>query len=126
MITKGKEEFEFKAGDIVEWCGKEWVLRENNDPFTKKQYRLLIRHDGHETDFTVLGYRYSADPGPSLKLIRRPKKMVRKTEERWLNLYTNGTVVSYRDKENADGCANLVGGRLACQKVTFEYEAEEE
>ena len=52
-------------------------------------------------------------------LINVPVKHVR---EYWVNLYTNDEGGLHRTKGIAD--ANAVGGRLACKKITIEFENE--
>lgn len=53
-------------------------------------------------------------------LFMSPKKIV---IERWANVYRNGSEIIYNTKEDADNGAS--GNRIACVKLTGEYESEE-
>jgi len=68
------------------------------------------------------GYESSKDLITFLGAERpREKKMVKKIRTRWTNLFENGDVVPYTSKRMADKHAYA---RIACVKVTCEYEVE--
>lgn len=117
-------QFEFRAGDIVEWCGQEFELERNDDGLAV-DHLFVIKHYRGTQGFTINGCESRYHPGPSLKLIRRPKKWVKKSFEKWFNIFGDKDIGhGYGSKEGADAssCSDV---RLGCQKVTFEYEVEE-
>jgi hypothetical protein len=55
----------------------------------------------------------------------KPKRKVKKTIERWMNIYPDGEH-AHRTEEDATLWANAPSPRLACVKLVGEYEVEEE
>lgn len=52
-----------------------------------------------------------------------PNKKIKKTIERWANVYEDAFDGTYLSKNQADACA--MSARIACVKLTGEYEMEE-
>ncbi len=116
---------EFKVGDKVEWMGVigTVVITPGYNRNSNVIYPL-------EVDFNVNGVRLFTRDGklesfhkePSLKLVERPKKKVKKTIERWANIYSSYIISNYDSEKHANKCAE---DRIACVKLTGTYEVEE-
>jgi len=78
------KKFEFEVGDEVEWCGTRGVVLERDD---SKTFALIVTfcHRTYCTPFTIDGRLCEWHTKPSLILINRPKKKVKKTV--WVNVY---------------------------------------
>lgn len=114
---------EFKIDDIVEAFGlRGKVIKE-----IESGSRILVYWDdipGYAEWFYHDGKESVWHKEPSLKLIERPKKMVKKKFTRWVN-YRNkepyfGTVYSQRN----EAIANAKYGSVT-KEISFEIEVEE-
>jgi hypothetical protein len=117
--------FEFKVGDRVEFGGLEGVvLREDHS----RKYSLYVDLKG-EVDshwFTSDGRIDVRHTKPLLNLIERPKKKVKKTMEAWANVYPHCIGAPDFSREFVDSeNDNMTNKRIACVKLTGEYEVEE-
>lgn len=117
----------FKAGDIVKIEG---VLM----PSGSSKYPLLLSIKGNESGSRIAvcvteeGLYLADDTTPFIQLVSRPKKMVKKTMEKWANVYVGGATFTYSTIEHADNAALFRSGvdrRIACVKLVGEYEVEE-
>lgn len=112
----------FKVGDVVEWCGARGIV-ERLDAGTS--YPITVKFEsGAYNSFTKNGKYYSWHKTPGLKLISRPKKRVKKTVEAWANVYAHCLPDLFNCEANADARAS--NSRIACVKLTGEYEVEED
>ena len=123
---------EFKVGDIVEWQGVRGTVNCNTHYGVK-----VLFADGNIANFYADGRYFDWHKEPSLKLIERPKKMVKKTMTKWCNIYADGDVCVHSTRAGAE---SIAGARriaciektfewtekVACIEETFEYEIEEE
>lgn len=81
----------------------------------------FIYFDGRKSRGDVFPMLYHSkpeisDPPP-------PKRMVKKTIERWMNVYEEGHAYVHETEREADRDRAL--GRIACVHLTGEYEVEE-
>jgi len=103
---------------------------------TDNSYPVNVELDigGGEFNFTFDGKFESTDLHPSLfwdKILfvvpPRPKRMVKKTLEGWVNVYPEDSPLKtfhfVKDRPHADGLAEQT--RIACVHVTGEYEVED-
>lgn len=120
---------EFQVGDIVSFGGMVGHLE--RAPFKSQEGKKLILVF-NKTNNEIIRFeffsdgRFHANQSESLlKLVSRPKKMVKKTIERWENVYSDGSFIgiTYPEKEIADEC--VIGDRIACVKLTGSYEVYE-
>jgi len=112
---------DFRVGDIVSFGGVEGVVCERD---CQEPYVIACSFkDKMELDFTIDGRFGVEHTEPLLKLVSRPKKMVKKTIERWENVYPSGRVCVHPTREVADDHAN--DDRIACVKLTGSYEVYE-
>jgi hypothetical protein len=112
----------FKVGDIVEAFGFRGAVTDVHDDGTVNVYFGAIRKS---ENFYSTGHLFRWHKEPSLKLIERPKKKVKKIIERWINVYEDGLAgIVYdseqRARQSAQGAATYVG----VVKLTGEYEVE--
>lgn len=114
----------FKVGDIVEAFGVRGVVTK---VLSNGGHPVLVdfeRLPGEaEEEFTPDGRLFYWHKEPSLKLIERQKKKVKKTIETWLNIYPDGYNSHYHTQEECDNAA--MTSRIACVKLSGEYEVEE-
>jgi hypothetical protein len=115
--------FEFQVGDRVSWCGVEGVVSQSYG-------------NGVEVTFSGNGCPVVADffkdgryrifhTEPSLKLLERPKKKVKKRETRWVNIYREGVgIVLFLSEKLARKEAQ--GDIIACVEVPIEWEQDAE
>lgn len=115
-----KSKKSFKPGDLVEWCGARGVVTRLD--FDKHLSVRVKFDDNSGWYFTIDGRACDWHKTPSLVLVSRPKKMVTKTVEKWINIYPNHAGGFYSDEKNADEYAQQ--NRIACVKLTGEYEVE--
>lgn len=115
---------EFKVGDKVNWLGStgELVVIDPNSTHPLEVY--FEKHDSTEV-FTLDG-RYHVEQDPSLKLIERPKKKVKKTTEVWVNIYGPGLGTGEFCHSEKQADTQALKDRIACVKLTGEYEVDEE
>lgn len=91
-----------------------YPIRHGCDSYTNKGFRVMV--DQHPTLLTVeeaakLGYY-------------PPKPKVKKTIEAWVNVYPDNIgIIAFPSKAEAD--TGTLANRIACVKVTGEYEVEE-
>jgi NMD protein affecting ribosome stability and mRNA decay len=115
---------DFRVGDIVSFSGEEFIVTANLIGVTAKHLKT-----GKYLGFSGEGYPEhclaAIMPDLKLKLVSRPKKMVKKTIERWVNVYTDGTVGNDHDIQ-ADAVKYRKDGFLTCVKLEGSYECEEE
>jgi hypothetical protein len=113
----------FKVGDIVDWLGLRGRVTSLNG---LDNYPVICHFDGQEecnTYFNQDGV-FMKGQTPSLKLIERPKKKVKKTIERWVNVYPYGILlVGFLSEEEAR--KEALGDCITQVKLTGEYEIEE-
>ena len=115
-------------GDKVRAFGLDGVVQ----PFHPQAYLLYAQFEGkHHLDaFYPDGRRERWHKEPSLVLVERPKKKkkIKDKINRWVNVYYIKNALSfsvcYDCKESADSMA--VSDRLACVKLTGDYEIEVE
>lgn len=126
---KMTEKFEFQLGDIVEFGGLKGFVKNSRYgdklvvEFSPPDYGVFYEIFSREGLYQI----YHTEP--LLKLIERPKKkkMVKKTVEMWWNVYSNKltpNIYCYSSKDLAELAATE--DRIACVKLTGEYEVEEE
>lgn len=109
----------FKVGDKVDWLGWQGTVEKVHDD----SYDITVRDKcGFVRTFYKDG-RYLKEQRPSLVLIERPKKKIKKTITKWVNIYPDGCETYYYTKDRADMCSNP--NRIACVELTGEYEVEE-
>lgn len=117
----------FKVNDIVEAFGCRGVVVEINH---NRLYSVTANLDGNLELFITDGRHLDWHREPSLKLISRPKRMVTKTIERWVNVYDGGTTggcqLSKLDADNIHGMIHPTSVRIACVRLVGTYEVEEE
>lgn len=113
--------FEFKPGDRVRFGEMEGTIELLN---SDAPYPLMLLFDegADNVVLTLEGKFHKSHPKPCITLISRPKKKVKKTLEAWANVYEAGTV-PYTYKKDAD--LNASENRIACVRLTGEYEIEE-
>ena len=128
------DKFEFEVGDIVEFGGIRGVVKKHDLRF--EPYLIYVEFNnilsGTNALFTKDGHFSTKLAEPLLKLIERPKKkkMVKKTIEVWANIYDDGCITIIQgpslslSRQQAEKCS--MSGRIACVKLTGEYEVEEE
>jgi hypothetical protein len=114
---------EFKVGDICEWQGVRGVvvLVDSDEVLVK------FRDSQCNTSFLPDGRYFKWHKEPSLKLLERPKRMVKKSATWWCNIYDDNfsmKAMCFVSKEKADEHDDT--DRVACIEKTFEYEIEEE
>lgn len=111
---------EFRKDDIVEWCQVRGVvvLVDSDEVLVKFQDSQC------NTSFLPDGRYFKWHKEPSLKLIERPKRMVRKSVTKWCNIHKNGWIGTHSSKETADMYDD--GNRVACIEKTFEWTEEEQ
>ncbi len=114
---------EFRVGDRVKIEG---VLVPSGPAISSKYPLALSLGGDHRLTLSSEG-RYELDVPPILQLVERPKRKVKKQVEWWANLYTEDymdTEEFCATKEDADRVA-MGTKRIACVKLTGEYEVEE-
>ena len=115
-----KSKKSFKPGDLVEWCGARGVVTKLD---FDEHLSVRVKFDDNSVwVFTRDGRACDWHKTPSLVLVSRPKKMVTKTVEKWINIYPKHAGGFYSDEKNADEYAQQ--NRIACVKLTGEYEVE--
>lgn len=123
-LPKLKEENKtvFEVGDIVEWCGVKGVIKKIKKEYIDDKYPLLVNFEQDEHLFTENGHFYDWHLEPSLKLIEKASRKVKK--KFWLfiheseidELYLEAATL-YTMKPNKN-CKN-------CHLVELELEVEE-
>lgn len=111
---------EFQAGDIIEFGGLEGIILQIR---SDTEYPLIVRLSNQEViSFTLKGLYSNTHTKPLLNLVKRPKKLVKKQIIGWANIYPGFTCF-----HNTEQLANNghLRDRIACVKVTGEYEIEE-
>ena len=109
------EDFEFQIGDTVDWDGMKGEIIEvcADRVLVKFKYRII--------------WFYSEGCGQAISqitLFSRPKKKVKKTIEVWVNVYEHGIDShQYIAEQEADRYAGFEP-RIACVKLTGEYEVD--
>ena len=117
----------FKVGDKVRAFGVDGVVDaihpESNYPVcVKYSHPDCLDYGG---DFTMDGRYARWHKEPSLVLIERPKRKVKRSKILWFNIYPYGpTGFGHVLKEWADELAGK--DRIACVKVPIEWEEEVE
>lgn len=108
----------FKVGDIVSAFGCEGIVKQIA---TLSIYPVQVVLNGeHYHWFTLDGKLSDWHKIPSLVLVSRPKKMVTKTVEKWINVYPSHNNWTYNSEAEANSSAGI--NRIACVKLTGEYE----
>ena len=111
----------FKVGDKVDWLGWRGTVEEVNMVGGPEDI-IVCGEVGDLWAFYKDG-RYLKEQEPSLVLIERPKKKIKKTISQWVNVYPNGYIKAHDTKEKANKFASNI--RIACVELTGEYEVEE-
>lgn len=114
--------FPLQVGDVVDYGGLQGTVVDvyNN---SLAQVAEVISINKRRTDFYLDGTTMQGQTKPVVTIVSRPKKKVKKKLEGWVNIYKDGHCL-YPNKESADRTANK-DVRVACVKVTGEYEVEE-
>lgn len=114
---------DFKVGDKVSWMGLEGIVDRIDEttsyPVYVRTYHPVCSLHG----FTLDGRYRTEHTEPSLKLIERPKKMVKKKISVWVNVYENDKIYLHRHQLDAE-CTGQKN-RIACVECVGEYEVEE-
>lgn len=121
--TKDDAPFQFQVGDIVSFGGCEGTVTEINTVDPSYPYPIRCNFLVSEMTFMLDGKVSLWHTEPLLKFIRRPKKKVKKTRDVWINVFPDFEGI-YRSKEEADKTC-WIHQRIACTKVTLEWEEEE-
>lgn len=114
---------EFKVGDKVDWLGlKGKIISIKQMGFSN--YPVIVDFGVVKESFTVDG-RWIEEQQPSLKLIERPKKKVKKEIQVWVNVYGGEGYLGkvYLSNEEAD---EMNRARIALATGTLTYEVDEE
>ena len=115
-----KSKKSFKPGDLVEWCGARGVVTKLD---FDEHLSVRVKFDDNSVwVFTRDGRACDWHKTPSLVLVSRPKKMVTKTVEKWINVYPSHNSWTYNSEAEANSSAAI--NRIACVKLTGEYEVE--
>ena len=127
-LTPKEKPFQFQVGDKVSIEGE--LI--SNESSSSTNFPMVLRTNGG----LLVGLcqpsgRLLHEDAPSLKLISRPKKKVKKTLECWVNFfYYNGEISAsaHKTREAADyeDVVENMLYRLRCEKFTTELEVEEE
>lgn len=133
----------FKIGDKVSWMGLEGTVERLNDRATwNPSYSMRISFGDKEYPelvwFMPDGRFREEHTEPSLKLIERPKKKVKKKISVWVNVYSDGSFTTHNTKHEADssplqryyvtgdqGSLYCPPRKVACVECVGEYEVEE-
>jgi hypothetical protein len=110
----------FQVGDQVSWCGAKGVVVDIEEDMT---YPVVVMFLGGSRRFTASGKYLDWHKTRSLKLVDRPKKKVKKTVERWMSISSDQVPCFYLTQQIAE--ENTSPGRIACVRLTGEYEVEE-
>ena len=122
-----------KAGDIV-WSvingwGKIEIFNIKSD-YPLSDYPLEVKFNRTTESYTLDGKNHALSLYPTLYWDKieitpppKPKKKVIKIVEYWMNTYENEENCIHETKEIAD--KNAAECRIACVKLTGEYEVEE-
>ena len=111
---------ELKVGDHVrDILSDEISIVEKNRSET---YPLVSKFSSGWVYFTKEGMNYVNHRHPRFVKVEPPKKKVKKTIEAWVNVYDDRKRF-YDSKKEADEWAH--SPRIACVKLTGEYETEE-
>lgn len=119
---------EFKLGDNVLYGEHKAVITSRSDD---RDFPIVAKIESTgELSFTIDGKEYIRQSYPALSFISRPdklKKKVKKTIERWANVYDDGLVIcaSVKDALQASD-DNGVRAKVICVKLTGSYEEEVE
>jgi len=122
-------EIKFKAGDIVEFGGnKGVVLEEVDSSFINCRFTVdsIFIKDFFTVTFTKEGRLYSWNKEPSLKLIERPKKKVKKYKVLYRDAFHNYAVSSsfYEGKADFDLCSDSLKFIQLIKESEIEVEKE--
>jgi len=131
MLTLNKEQFMtkdmFQVGDIVEWCGVRGVVESASSMLSSVQCMFGYKDSTRKQTFTSDGKLCTWHIVPSLKLIERPKKKIKKYKVLFKRLeYENPFQVSgehYADKEDFE--AKTSGNQFIQLIKESEIEVEE-
>lgn len=123
LLEEENEQSLFQKGDIVEAFGLRGKVVFT---YSKGHYSVKVKYDtGSFDDFTSHGLYANHHKEPSLKLVERPKKKIKKTVELYVNIYPNKDVLpSHKTARQAIDAASS-GAIVKGVKVTGEYEIEE-
>lgn len=112
----------FEVGDVVSFGGEEGKVVEmlENHP-----YPLVCEFPDVKRFYFLIDGRFAEEhTEPLLKLVSRPKKMVKKTIERWVNIYPgDGNFATHSTEESAD--RHALESRVTCVKLTGSCEVYE-
>lgn len=112
------EKVEFRVGDEVDWLGLKGKVVDVGFSM------ITVFISSMETHYFYADGSYLIGQTPSLKLISRPKKMVKKRVSRFFNLYRAGLLSSaYSSIEEA--AQNMRDGCIDTIELKGEYEVEE-
>jgi hypothetical protein len=112
---------EFKVGDVVEAFGLRGTVVKIYSEFVNP---VEVKYeDGEYTLFTLDGKLHHYHKLPSLKLISRAKRKVKKELKCWVNIYPHDLVCAYTTKERAKSNAAVVAFAVAVECTGF-YEVE--
>lgn len=120
LVQEPSSKTQFKVGDIVEWCGARGIVTKFD---FGEHLSVRVKFDDNSVwSFTRDGRACDWHKTPSLFIVSRPKKMVTKTVEAWANVYAHYIPNLFNYKANAEARAS--NSRIACVKLTGEYEME--
>lgn len=117
-----------KVGDKVWTVTDDWG--EIVEIIETSEYPIIVEFEACQLSFTVKGFYYETEKRQSLfwneikyEIPTRPKRKSIKKIECWMNIYSDGdnTIHKTKDKANENACTY----RIACIKLTGEYEVEE-
>lgn len=110
----------FEVGDIVDWCGAQGIIRDIKSP-SDSIYRLMVKFEnGYFEWFTGCGRIKEWHLEPSLKLIEKAKKKVKK--KFWFVISDSLIKARYF---SAQLYTNPIKHTPDCQLVEIELEVEE-
>jgi hypothetical protein len=109
---------EFKVGDVVEAFGLRGTVVKIYSEFVNP---VEVKYeDGEYTLFTLDGKLHHHHKLPSLKLISRAKRKVKKEVKVWVNVYPNGRqIFPHHIKENAQKQVNSEAIAVAVECTGF-------
>jgi len=123
LVQEPSSKTQFKVGDICSAFGCEGRVV---NVFNDAEYPIEVKFENDtQTCWFIKGGKYQTwHKTPSLVLVSRPKKMVTKTVEKWINVYPSHNSWTYNSEAEANNSVGI--NRIACVKLTGEYEVEEE
>lgn len=120
-----------KVGDKVWTIDDDWGTITQIDE--EKDNPIVVEFEFCQLSFTIKGFRFKNDKRQSLfwdelkyEIPIRPLRKIIKKINVWANIFPDDKILSYQTKEAADICKDTIRlKRIACVKLTGEYEVEE-